>query len=48
VRDALIARGIDGAKLTTRAAGRTEPVADNATGDGRAMNRRAELKIPPK
>lgn len=48
VRDALVARGVDGGKLTTRAAGRGEPVADNATTEGRAQNRRAELKIPTK
>lgn len=40
---ALVARGIDGARLQARGLGQSEPVADNATEDGRAKNRRVEL-----
>lgn len=44
VRSALVSRyGVDGARLTSRGAGESEPVADNATEAGRALNRRVEL-----
>jgi outer membrane protein OmpA-like peptidoglycan-associated protein len=44
VRSALVSRyGVDGARLTSRGAGESEPVADNATDAGRALNRRVEL-----
>ncbi|HET7745898.1 MAG TPA: OmpA family protein [Vicinamibacteria bacterium] len=39
----LSARGIDKARLVARGLGDTKPVADNATEDGRAKNRRVEL-----
>ncbi len=39
----LVAHGIDTARLTTAGFGDTKPVADNATEDGRAKNRRVEL-----
>ncbi len=45
VRDALVKRGVDPSKLTTRAAGRDEPIASNDTAEGRAKNRRAELIV---
>lgn len=43
VRDRLIALGIGAGRLTASGAGESEPVADNATADGRAQNRRVEL-----
>lgn len=43
VKTALVARGIDGARLTSDGLGDTKPVADNATDDGRQQNRRVEL-----
>ena len=44
VRSALVSRyGVDGARLTSRGAGESEPVADNGTEAGRALNRRVEL-----
>ncbi len=43
VRDYLIGKGIDGSRLTARGYGKTEPIADNKTAEGRAKNRRVEL-----
>lgn len=43
VRDALIARGIPGERLSARGFGASRPVADNRTEDGRERNRRIEL-----
>ena len=45
VRDYLIAQGIDGARLFAEGYGEFAPVADNATAEGRAKNRRVEFKI---
>jgi outer membrane protein OmpA-like peptidoglycan-associated protein len=39
----LVAHGVDPTRLTTAGLGDTKPVADNATEDGRAENRRVEL-----
>lgn len=44
VRGYLVNAGIDPRRLTTRGFGESQPVADNATADGRARNRRVELK----
>ena len=40
---ALTGQGIDASRLEARGHGQAQPVADNATGDGRAKNRRVEL-----
>lgn len=45
VRRALIQRGVDPSRITTRGYGKSYPVADNATAEGRAMNRRVEVVI---
>jgi outer membrane protein OmpA-like peptidoglycan-associated protein len=45
VREYLSSHGIDGARLTATGRGEANPVADNATADGRAQNRRVELDI---
>jgi len=39
----LVAHGIDAGRLETAGFGDTLPVADNATEDGRAKNRRVKL-----
>ena len=44
VRDYLIKHGANAARLTAMGYGEAEPVADNGTRDGRAMNRRVELR----
>lgn len=41
----LISNGIAGSRLTTQGKAYDEPVADNATADGRAKNRRVEIYI---
>ncbi|HUF86280.1 MAG TPA: OmpA family protein [Thermohalobaculum sp.] len=45
VREALIARGIDAARLEAHGVGFLSPVASNATAAGRALNRRVELVL---
>ncbi len=45
VRDYLVARGISRDRLTIVGLGAANPVADNKTADGRALNRRIEFKI---
>ena len=45
VRDALVARGIDAARLEAHGTGFLAPVASNATEEGRALNRRVELVL---
>lgn len=45
VREWLEANGIDGDRLVTRGAGPNEPIADNATKDGRQKNRRIEFHL---
>lgn len=45
VRDYLVAKGIDPNRLTTKGYGELDPIADNNTPEGRALNRRIEFKI---
>jgi OOP family OmpA-OmpF porin len=44
VADYLIAHGANGANITVKGYGESEPVADNGTMEGRAANRRVELR----
>ena len=45
VRDALLARGIDAARVEAAGYGETRPIADNATPVGRQKNRRIEIVL---
>lgn len=45
VRDYLIGVGVDPSRITARGYGESEPVADNSTAEGRAQNRRVELRV---
>jgi outer membrane protein OmpA-like peptidoglycan-associated protein/opacity protein-like surface antigen len=44
VQDYLVLRGVAAAQLTANGYGESQPIADNKTAEGRAMNRRVELK----
>jgi OOP family OmpA-OmpF porin len=45
VADYLASQGVNGALMTTMGKGESSPIADNATAEGRAQNRRVELKL---
>jgi OmpA-OmpF porin, OOP family len=45
VKDYLVKRGIESSRLTTAGFGEANPVADNNTAEGRAMNRRIEFIV---
>ena len=45
VADYLSANGVSASKLMAKGMGETQPVADNATSDGRARNRRVEISF---
>jgi len=45
VRDYLINQGVAPERLTVRGYGESEPIADNATADGKAQNRRVVLRV---
>ena len=45
VRDYLVAGGISASRITVEGYGESKPVASNNTDDGRAQNRRVELRI---
>ena len=43
----LVGRGVQSARIGTRGFGETQPIASNATEEGKAANRRVEIKIAP-
>ncbi|HJX73415.1 MAG TPA: OmpA family protein, partial [Candidatus Deferrimicrobiaceae bacterium] len=47
VRDVLVGTGVPPARLSVRGYGETDPIADNATAEGRQLNRRVQMEIRP-
>lgn len=47
VADYLVSKGVQSARIATRGYGETQPIASNATAEGKASNRRVEIKIAP-
>src|SRR5690606_27540674 len=45
VRDFLVSEGVEASRLTARGYGEAQPVADNSTETGRALNRRVEFRV---
>jgi outer membrane protein OmpA-like peptidoglycan-associated protein len=45
VRGHLVSQGVEASRLTTVGYGESRPIADNATREGRALNRRVELQV---
>ncbi|NLF54821.1 MAG: OmpA family protein, partial [Thauera phenolivorans] len=45
VRDYLVARGVSSQRIAIDGRGSRQPIADNATASGRAMNRRVEIFV---
>jgi outer membrane protein OmpA-like peptidoglycan-associated protein len=45
VKTYLVGKKVNGARLSTNGYGQTQPVADNATTEGRARNRRVEFRV---
>ncbi len=45
VADYLVSQGVDGGVLSSKGMGESSPIADNDTTEGRAQNRRVELKL---
>jgi OmpA-OmpF porin, OOP family len=45
VRDYVVKGGVDQGRLSMRGFGESKPIADNKTADGRAKNRRVEIKV---
>jgi outer membrane protein OmpA-like peptidoglycan-associated protein len=43
----LSSHGVQSARIATRGYGKTQPIASNATEEGKAANRRVEIKIAP-
>ncbi|SDG68641.1 OmpA-OmpF porin, OOP family [Vibrio xiamenensis] len=46
VANALVAKGIDASRITTAGEGEKNPIASNATHEGRVENRRVEIIVP--
>jgi len=45
VMDYLVSRGIDASRLTSKGFGKTKPVSQNDTPEGRSLNRRVEYRV---
>jgi hypothetical protein len=47
VKNALVIKGVNAARLTTMGMGESNPIADNSTAAGRQLNRRVNIVISP-
>ena len=45
VKAYLVAQGVDGSRIYTESKGKSNPVASNATAEGRAKNRRTDIEV---
>ena len=45
VKDWLVKKGVSATRITAKGFGKTQPVSDNSTAEGRSKNRRAELIV---
>jgi len=45
VRDYAVKKGVDSSRVSGEGFGESKPIASNATAEGRAKNRRVEIKV---
>jgi len=45
VKSYLVSKGVDGSRIYTESKGKSNPVASNATAEGRAKNRRTDIEV---
>jgi OmpA-OmpF porin, OOP family len=45
VRDYVVKKGVDSGRISGQGFGESKPIADNKTQEGRAKNRRVEIKV---
>jgi len=45
VRDYVVKKGVDSSRISGQGFGESKPIADNKTREGRAKNRRVEIKV---